>query len=244
MTAFSWGKHFIGMISDDKFLAAADIAEVNPLLPPVVFSALFERAIENHDAGSFAGFQPRALAAKFRVAVEEVERVIAAFAELAIVAGGRLVNWVKRQACSETVKRVSGVSSVSTPRVKRFRARQRDPRQGEFLLPIQGGSQGETGETPERERDKKEVPPNPHTVGACRKRGSRKEGTSPRQLAEVAEAAAEREAEAVAAAHQTEAIERWARLREGGADDDQFPRQHLARIKRRQAELFGRNEAA
>ncbi len=48
MTAFSWGKYLIGMISDDKFLAAADLAGVNPPIP-LVFCALFERAIENHD---------------------------------------------------------------------------------------------------------------------------------------------------------------------------------------------------
>ena len=145
-----WAKHYVGMVTDDKFAAAAEIAAVGPLLPPVLFSALFERAAENGD-GSITGFQPRVFAVKFKVSVEEVGRTLAAFAELALVAGDRLANWVKRQgaAAAETVRtvtqKITGVTRVtgrrsSAPRMRKLREKQRQAsRQGELLLPLPGG---------------------------------------------------------------------------------------------------------
>jgi hypothetical protein len=133
-----WAKHYVGMVTDDKFAAAADIAAVNPLLPPVLFSALFERAIENGD-GTIAGFQPRVFAAKFKVGLDEVGRTLAAFAELAIVVGDCIVNWTKRQGQAAIVGVASNVNKVarklSTPRTRKHRARER---QLSLLLPIAG----------------------------------------------------------------------------------------------------------
>ncbi|HUC70407.1 MAG TPA: hypothetical protein VMS01_04365 [Stellaceae bacterium] len=134
-----WGKHHVGMITDDKLVTAADMAGASPLLGPVVFGALFERTIENGD-GTFRGFQPRVLAYKFRVKVEEVERLIAAFVELGIVAGERLVNWAKRQGAAAIEAGLAAAKSVDraiTKSAERMRRkRERDAaahRQGELF---------------------------------------------------------------------------------------------------------------
>jgi hypothetical protein len=143
-----WAKHYVGMVTDDKFAAAADIAAVNPLLPPVLFSALFERAIENGD-GTIAGFQPRVFAAKFRVELDEVGRTLAAFAELAIVVGDRIINWTKRQGQAAIAGVASNLNKVarklSTPRTRKHRARER---QLSLLLPIAGTPESVPGGVP------------------------------------------------------------------------------------------------
>jgi len=155
-----WGKHHVGMITDDKLVTAADMAGASPLLGPVVFGALFERTIENGD-GTFRGFQPRVLAYKFRVKVQEVERLIAAFVELGIVAGERLVNWAKRQgaaaAAASAAQKMERTVSKATERVRRFRATRREAaRQGDLFGRV---SSGVSPVTPPVSRNAPPAPP-------------------------------------------------------------------------------------
>jgi hypothetical protein len=258
-----WAKHYVGMVTDDKFAAAADIAAVNPLLPPVLFSALFERAIENGD-GTIAGFQPRVFAAKFRVGLDEVARTLAAFAELAIIAGDCLANWTKRQgqAAVAAAQEVKRKVTAGAERMRRYRRRKRqDDRQGEFfaeashppspVTPIQSDQQvappvtAPSPHSPLKDSDFPRGSPQPPTAWGARQ-SRRQEGTNPRALGLNPRAQQRGLLLPFAGGRDrlAELIDDCARQRQAGAyDDEQFP-QHLARIKARQAELFARAAAA
>ena len=223
-----WAKHYVGMVTDDKFAAAAEIAAVSPLLPPVLFSSLFERAAENGD-GTITGFQPRVFAAKFRVGLDEVTRTLAAFAELAIVVADRLVNWAKRQgvaavdAVKTAVAKVHGATArrVSTPRVRKHRHRQ-----GELLLPIAGAlkhpdEMHETHETPDETRFMPTEEERERSLEGSPQVFNQEEGDSrrcaPLQRSPPGEAKAKRK-------NMITTLRRWSRLSPRLDEDERLPR--------------------
>lgn len=137
-----WGKHYVGMVSDPKHDAAAKIAGVPKWMPRILWDSLFERAVENGD-GTISGFQPIVFAAQFDVALDDVQRVLSAFIELAMLAGERLLNWAKRQgrAASEAVAAAPAQRvSSAVLRQRRYAEKKRaHGLQGSLMFSIDGG---------------------------------------------------------------------------------------------------------
>ena len=130
-----WCKLYPHALTDPLWLAVADDAGTSPGLVGATFVELLTWTTEHApDSGSIAGFDPRVWAAWMRVKVDEIERIIASLRNFGRLAGDTIANWLKRQGQAA----IAAARSVSTPRTRKFRAKERDRRQGELLLPIEG----------------------------------------------------------------------------------------------------------
>jgi hypothetical protein len=182
MTEISWFKHYHGAATDPKFLAAADIACSDPALAFAAFGCALEYASKNPDRGSLAGFNPQIVASFYRRSLDEVRRLLAAFAELGMIVGERVAKWAKRQGAA-AVKLATAVSSGAT-RQRRYRARraaaEREPELPglaaasvtEGATPVTPGVTERVTSAADRDREQELIPPRggPPQGGATRAR--------------------------------------------------------------------------
>jgi hypothetical protein len=140
MTEINWYKRFHGTAYDPKFTAAGLEAQSTHCNALGVWDALLETTSDREeDRGSLAKIDLRVVAAGLRLALEEVQRIWQAFVSLGMIAGGRVAKWAKRQGAA--AEKLAQAVKPATIRKRRERARKaRDPRQGELLLPIVGGT--------------------------------------------------------------------------------------------------------
>lgn len=264
-----WCKLYPNALTDPLWLAVADDAGTSPGLVGATFVELLTWTTEHApDTGSIAGFDPRVWAAWLRIAPEAVERIIASLRKFGRLAGDTIANWAKRQgqtavAAAQEVKRKV---TAGAERMRRYRRRKRqDDRQGEFfaeashppspVTPIQSDQQvappvtAPSPHSPLKDSDFPRGSPQPPTAWGARQ-SRRQEGTNPRALGLNPRAqqrglllpfagGRNRDTERLAAL-----IDDYARRRQAGGDDRDFPAHLLAQIKARQVELFTNREAA
>jgi hypothetical protein len=137
-----WCKLYPHALTDPMWLAVADDADVAPGLVGATFVELLTWTTEHApETGSIAGFDARVWAAWLRIAPDAVERIIASLRKFGRLVGDAIAHWVTRQGAAA----VAMVRKVSTPRTRRYRQRQRDRRQLEMLLPLEGTQKGVPG---------------------------------------------------------------------------------------------------
>lgn len=120
MSAFTWVKLDHAFVRDPKFHAVAAAAGASVALAREVFTEALVCASEAADRGSLEKFDLRVVAASLREPVELVAGVFAALEEFALVAGGRIAGWAKRQGGS-------AARSAAARRTAAWRARRAHP---------------------------------------------------------------------------------------------------------------------
>jgi hypothetical protein len=263
-----WCKLYPHALTDPLWLAVADDAGTSPGLVGATFVELLTWVTDHApDTGSIAGFDPRVWAAWLRIAPEAVERIIASLRKFGRLAGDTIANWAKRQgqAAVAAAQEVKRKVTAGAERMRRYRRRKRqDDRQGEFfgeashppspVTPIQSDQHVAPPVTvpsphsPLKDSDFPRGSPQPPTAWGARQ-ARRQEGTNPRALGTNPRAqrglllpfagGRNRDTERLAAL-----IDDYARRRQAGGDDRDFPAHLLAQIKARQVELFTNREAA
>ncbi len=139
-----WCKLYPHALTDPLWLAVADDAGTSPGLVGATFVQLLTWTSEHApDTGSIAGFDPRVWAAWLRIKSEDVERIIASLRKFGRLAGDTIANWTKRQGAAAVAAIGAAARNISTPRTRKYRARQRA--QLELLLPIPGTRSGVPG---------------------------------------------------------------------------------------------------
>lgn len=92
-----WFRSWHGAPTDPKWLGIARKANVAPGIAVAVAWALMDRASQSEDRGSIEGYDADGLACFFGCEPEQVEAIIAAMIDKAMIADGRLTSWERRQ---------------------------------------------------------------------------------------------------------------------------------------------------
>jgi hypothetical protein len=209
-----WCKLYPHALTDPLWLAVADDAGTSPGLVGATFVELLTWTTEHApDTGSIAGFDSRVWAAWLRIAPEAVEGIIASLRKFGRIVGDTIANWAKRQG-----QAVTRAISASAQRMRRHRAKRRDERQGNLLLPIGGGAShraspsvtGDAEEEKERDQDLDLL-----------KEGSAQKGFS--QRCALSERPSPGESR-VKRANLIKTLRRWARLSLRLDEDERLPR--------------------
>lgn len=129
-----WFRLWHGAPTDPKWRTVARRASVRPGDVWAVVSCLMDRASQSEDRGSVAGYDVEVIADALGFDTEEVERIIAALQDKAVISEGRITAWEKYQPKRE---------DNSSDRVAAFRERQKAERNTVKRGETQCNSRGE-----------------------------------------------------------------------------------------------------
>ena len=96
-----WFRSWHGAPTDPKWRTIAKRAKVSPPLVIAVAWALMDRASQNGDRGSIAGFDVETIADFLDCEPEEIERVVSAMREKCVLTDDHFSAWEKRQPVRE-----------------------------------------------------------------------------------------------------------------------------------------------
>jgi hypothetical protein len=175
VTEITWYKRFHGTAFDPKFKAVAIEAGSTRCNALAVWDALLELSSDSDDRGTIFGLDARVIAAGLDLALEEVRRIWDGFVALGMIAGERIVAWVKRQGAA--VKAAEKVLSTNATRVARHRQRKaqaaREPELPGLaasitstITPVTAGVTAGVTSATDLESDEERIPPGPPPRGA------------------------------------------------------------------------------
>jgi len=111
-----WWRAHHGLPYDTKLTVIAKRCGVRRGDVAAVWVAMLDYASQQPDRGSVAGVDAEEIAVNFDYAVEDVERIIAAFGERRMIANGRITAWERRQVLRER-------EDSSAERTRKYRRR-------------------------------------------------------------------------------------------------------------------------
>ncbi|MFN6950964.1 MAG: hypothetical protein ACK4NE_00010 [Albidovulum sp.] len=143
-----WFRLWHGAPTDPKWRTVARRASVRPGDVWAVVSCLMDRASQSEDRGSVVGYDVEVIADALGFETDDVERIIAALCDKAVISEGRIKAWEKYQPKRE---------DHSSDRVAAFRERQKTERNAVKRDETQSNPRGE--EIRVEEKDSPRSPP-------------------------------------------------------------------------------------
>lgn len=170
-----WYKRYRGTAFDPKFKAVALSAGSTRCNALAVWDATLEFASEHDDRGSVVGLNSLVVASGLDLAVDEVNRILAGFVALGMIAADRIAKWAKRQGVAVAAATAAPILSAAARRTRRYRQRKAEGAREPELPFSQSVTEGVTGvtegvtrpvtATTDLDSDKKVTPPGPPQRG-------------------------------------------------------------------------------